>query len=509
MTQQPFLHAKGICKEFPGVRALSEVNFECLLGSVHALIGENGAGKSTLIKILSGVYQPTQGEIIVNGKAEKMTHPDQAARLGVSVIHQELNLIPILTVAENIFLGHEPVLPTGAINRKLMREKSKLLLAKVGVDVDPDTLVRKLPLAQKQMVEIAKALSRDESKIIIMDEPTAALNNNEVQKLMKLIRNLTDSGMGVIFISHRLEEIFQIADTVTVLRDGQLVGTKPTTELTMDMLIQMMTGKSIVGTRVEGTKPVQTQKVLEVRNLSAKRWFHDINLTVHAGEIVGMIGLEGQGQREFLRSIFGIVKTVAGEILVDDEPVRIRNVRDALRAGLAFVPEERKVEGLCLVLDILQNMALPTLAKRQKFGFINLIEERKLAAELINTLKVQPANPGHRTNNLSGGNQQKVVIAKWIPAKPKVFVFAEPTRGVDVGAKEEIYLLLRKLTDQGVGILMFSTDMGEILRVCDRIAVMFEGQIVAEFDAGTADRESLMTAQWGLTGKPTTKGVQP
>jgi ribose transport system ATP-binding protein len=335
------------------------------------------------------------------------------------------------------------------------------------------------------------------------------LNNNEVQKLMELIHNLIASNMGVIFISHRLEEIFQISDTVTVLRDGQLVGTKPTSELTMDMLIQMMTGKSIVGTRVEGTKPIQSKKVLEVRNLSAKRWFHDINLTVHAGEIVGMIGLEGQGQREFLRSIFGIVKTLSGEILVDDQTVRIRNIRDALHAGLAFVPEERKLEGLCLVLDIMENMALPTLTKRQKLGFINLIEERKLAAELVNTLKVQPSNPSHRTNNLSGGNQQKVVIAKWLPAKPKVFVFAEPTRGVDVGAKEEIYLLLRKLTDQGVGILMFSTDMGEILRVCDRVAVMFEGQIVAEFDARKADRESLMTAQWGLTGTVPTKGAQP
>jgi ribose transport system ATP-binding protein len=390
-----------------------------------------------------------------------------------------------------------------------MREKSKALLAKVGVDVDPDSLVKSLPLAQKQMVEIAKALSRDESKIIIMDEPTAALNNNEVQKFMELIRNLVASNMGVIFISHRLEEIFQISDTVTVLRDGKLVGTKPTSELSMDMLIQMMTGKQIIGTRVEGTQPVQTKKVLEIRNLSAKRWFHDINMTVHAGEIVGLIGLEGQGQREFLRSIFGIVKTVAGEILVEDRPVRIRNIRDALNAGLAFVPEERKVEGLCLVLDILQNMALPTLSKRQKLGFINLVEELKLANELINTLKVQPPNPAHCTNNLSGGNQQKVVIAKWLPAKPKVFVFAEPTRGVDVGAKEEIYLLLRKLTDQGVGILMFSTDMGEILRVCDRVAVMFEGQIVAEFDARQTDRESLMTAQWGLTGGTATKGAKP
>ncbi|HYH04022.1 MAG TPA: sugar ABC transporter ATP-binding protein, partial [Bacillota bacterium] len=453
MTQHSFMVAQGISKEFPGVRALTDVSFECKLGSVHALIGENGAGKSTLIKILSGVYHPTRGEILINNQSVKLNHPDQAARLGVSVIHQELNLIPVLTVAENIFLGHEPILPSGAIDRKLMREKSKALLTKVGIDVDPDMLVKKLPLAQKQMVEIAKALSREESKIIIMDEPTAALNHNEVEKLMELIHNLIASNMGVVFISHRLEEIFQIADTVTVLRDGQLVGTQPTSDLTMDMLIQMMTGKSIIGTRVEGTKPVQTEKVLEVRNLSAKRWFHDINLTVHAGEIVGLIGLEGQGQREFLRSIFGIVKTISGEILIDDQPVKIRSISDALAAGLAFVPEERKVEGLCLVLDILQNMALPTLKKRQKFGFINLIEERKLANELINTLKVQPPNPSHLTNNLSGGNQQKVVIAKWLPAKPKVFVFAEPTRGVDIGAKEEIYLLLRKLTDQGVGIL--------------------------------------------------------
>ena len=443
---------------------MNDVSFECFLGSVHALIGENGAGKSTLIKILSGVYLPSKGEIIIDDKPVHLTLPDQAAILGISVIHQELNLIPILTVAENIFLGHEPIGKTGAINRPLMRKLSKELLIKVGVDVDPETLVKKLSLAQKQMVEIAKALSRGESKIIIMDEPTAALNNNEVEKLMEIIKNLVKSKHGVIFISHRLEEVFKIADTVTVLRDGQVVGTKSINELDMDKIIQMMTGKSLIGTRVEGKNPVKSQKILEIKNFSARHWFHDINLTIHSNEIVGMIGLEGQGQREFLRSICGIHKTTGGKILMDDVEIKIRNPRDALKAGLAFIPEERKVEGLCLVLDLLHNMALSTLHDRQKFTFIKQKKERQTVKELIEVLKVNPPNPFHIVNNLSGGNQQKVVIAKWIAAKPKVFIFAEPTRGVDVGAKEEIYQLMRKLTDQGVGVLMFSTDMEEIFK---------------------------------------------
>jgi ABC-type sugar transport system ATPase subunit len=495
--QEPFLKVTGVCKEFPGVRALDNVSFECLLGSVHALIGENGAGKSTLIKILCGVYQPTRGETCLNGSPVRIEHPDQAAKLGISVIHQELNLLPAFTVAENLFLGHEPSKNLGAIDRGQVRAKAQELLARVGVNVDPDTLVKDLSLAQKQMVEIAKALSQ-ESKIIVMDEPTAALNHNEVEKLMEIIRNLAATNHGVIFISHRLEEVFQVCDTVTVLRDGQLVGTKSISELNMEKIVEMMTGKAILGTRVDGKNPVQQRKLLETRNLSAKSWFHDINITVRAGEIVGLIGLEGQGQREFIRSLYGVVKTTSGQIFVDEQPVTFRNAKDAIRAGLAFVPEERKVEGLCLVLDLLQNMALPTLKDRQRFGFIDVEKERSMGKDLIAALQVHPSNPMHKANNLSGGNQQKIVIAKWLPAKPKVFLFSEPTRGVDIGAKEEIYQLMRSVTDQGAGVLMFSTDMGELLRVCDRILVMYEGHVVKEFRGTEATREMLMTAQWGL-----------
>ncbi len=495
--QEPFLKVSGVCKEFPGVRALDNVSFECLLGSVHALIGENGAGKSTLIKILCGVYQPTSGETRLGGKAVTINHPDEAAKYGISVIHQELNLLTAFTVAENLFLGHELVTAGGVIDRSKIRAKANELLARVGVNVDPDTLVKDLSLAQKQMVEIAKALSQ-ESKIIVMDEPTAALNNNEVQKLMEIIRNLAETGHGVIFISHRLEEVFQVCDTVTVLRDGQLVGTKSISELNMEKIVEMMTGKAILGTRVEGNNPIQSKSLLETRNLTAKRWFQNINITVHAGEIVGLIGLEGQGQREFIRSLYGVVKTTNGEILVDGKTINLRNPKDAIEAGLAFVPEERKAEGLCLVLDLLQNMALPTLKDRQRFGFLDFQKEKELGKELITTLQVHPTNPYHKANNLSGGNQQKIVIAKWLPAKPKVFLFAEPTRGVDVGAKEEIYLVMRRVTDNGAGVLMFSTDMGELMRVCDRILVMYEGKIVKEFKGTEATREKMMTAQWGL-----------
>ncbi|MGE5507231.1 MAG: sugar ABC transporter ATP-binding protein [Chitinophagales bacterium] len=497
MANEAFLRMSGIGKEFPGVRALEGVSFECHRGSVHALVGENGAGKSTLIKILCGVYQPSCGEIIIDGNTVKVPHPDKAAKLGISVIHQELNLVPAFTVAQNLFLGHEPVAAMGAIDARAVRQKAKELLARVGVDVDPDTRVRELSLAQKQMVEIAKALSH-ESKIIVMDEPTAALNGNEVRKLMELIKSLAASNHGVIFISHRLEEVFEVCDTVTVLRDGQVVDTKPAKDLTMDDVVRMMTGKAITGTRVDGQNPAQPRKLLEVQGLTGKKGFRDVSLTLHAGEVVGLIGLEGQGQREFLRSLFGIVKTTAGQILVDGRPVRIRSASDAIRAGLAFVPEERKVEGLCLVRDLLENMALPTLRQRHRFGFIKFAEERKMVEGLIDTLKVHPPSASHKANNLSGGNQQKVVIAKWIAAKPKVFLFAEPTRGVDVGAKEEIYQLMRRVTDAGAGVLMVSTDMGELLRVCDRILVMFEGRIVKEFAGTEATRESMMAAQWGL-----------
>lgn len=497
MANDAFLKMKGIGKEFPGVRALDGVDFECHLGSVHALVGENGAGKSTLIKILCGVYQPTCGEIVLGGRQVRMTHPDKAARLGISVIHQELSLLPAFTVAQNLFLGHEPVRTLGAIDRKAVRQWAQELLGRVGVDLDPDTPVKELSLAQKQMVEIAKALSH-ESKIIVMDEPTAALNGREVEKLMELIRNLAATGHGVIFISHRLEEVFRVCDTITVLRDGQIVGTRPAQELSMDDVVRMMTGKAITGTRVEGQKPVEPRRLLEVRGLSAKRWFHGVDLTVHAGEIVGLIGLEGQGQREFLRSLFGVIRTTEGQILVEGRPVAFKGPADAIRAGLAFVPEERKAEGLCLVLDLLQNMALPTLRQRQRLGFIRFVQERRVVDGLIETLRVHPPSPSHKANNLSGGNQQKVVVAKWIAAQPKVFLFAEPTRGVDVGAKEEIYQLMRRVTDQGAGVLMVSTDMGELLRVCDRIVVMFDGRIVKEFAGREATREGLMAAQWGL-----------
>ena len=499
MAEQPFLSMRGISKEFPGVKALDHVDFQTSLGSIHALIGENGAGKSTLIKILCGVYQPTSGIIELGGKPMKATHPDEASRLGISVIHQELNLIPVLSVAQNIFLGHEPAGALGSIDRRTGRARAKELLDRVGVNVDPDTPVKRLSLAQKQMVEIAKALSQ-ESKILVMDEPTAALNNNEVQKLIEIMRGLSAAGHGVIFISHRLEEVFQVCDTITVLRDGSVVGTRPVAELDMAGVVQMMTGKAILGTRIPvGQPPADRRDVLEVRGLSAKTKFHDISLRVAAGEIVGLIGLEGQGQRELLRGLFGVLRTTTGQVLVDGTPVRLRSPRDAIRAGIIFVPEERKSEGLGLVLDLTQNIALPTLKRRQRLGFIRLEREREKVRSLIEALNVNPPVARHKANNLSGGNQQKVVVAKWIAVEPKVYLFAEPTRGVDVGAKEEIYQIMRRVTDQGAGVLMMSTDMGELLRVCDRILVMFEGSIVKEFQGTEATRETMMKAQWGLS----------
>ncbi|MDI3280635.1 MAG: sugar ABC transporter ATP-binding protein [Bacillota bacterium] len=496
MTASPFLEMKGITKRFPGVVALQEVDFACRLGSVHALVGENGAGKSTLIKVLGGVYQPDAGEIRLDGRAVQINHPDRAARLGISVIHQELNLIPAFTVAQNIFLGHEPRGPLGSVDRRRAEEEARRLLDLVGVEVDPDDLVSELSLAQKQMVEIARALSRD-SKVIVMDEPTAALNGNEVRKLLELIRQLAQQGRGIIFISHRLEEVFEVSQEITVLRDGRVVATRPAAECSMELVVRLMTGKEHATFRIPGRRP-PGKAILELRAFSSGRYFQGVNLCVREGEIVGLIGLEGQGQREVLRALSGALPITGGQVLVDGRPCKIAAPRDAIRSGLAFVPEERKSEGLCLVRDVLENIALPTLRERQLGGFVRRREERRVVRRLVEMLRIQPPSLAQRTHNLSGGNQQKVVIAKWLAARPRVLLFSEPTRGVDVGAKEEIYQLMRQVTDQGGGVLMVSGDLGEVMRLCDRVLVMFEGRVVKEFPGDRLERQALMAAQWGM-----------
>ncbi|MGQ9779932.1 MAG: sugar ABC transporter ATP-binding protein [Bacillota bacterium] len=493
----PFLVMKGIQKRFPGVLALDSVDFVCQRGEIHGLIGENGAGKSTLIKILSGVLQPDAGEILLQGKPVKMISPSRAASLGISVIHQELNLIEDLTVAQNICLGHEPRRAMGILDLPAMYASAREYLKIVGLDIHPQVKVRALSLEQKQLVEIAKALSLD-ARILIMDEPTAALNAEEVERLLRLMRHLAERGCGVIFISHRLEEVFAVADRITILRDGKVVATRAKEEIDPETAVRMMTGKAQGGTRIIGSIPPRERPLLEVKGLTLSGAFYDVSFRINEGEIVGMVGLEGQGQREIPRAIFGELRPTKGEIYLRGTRLRLTSPREAIKAGIVFVPEERKAEGLCLSLDVRQNIALATLDRRQVAGFVRLSNEAKLIRNLVEQLKIQLASPLQEARSLSGGNQQKVVIAKWLCTRPTIFLFSEPTRGIDVGAKEEIYRLIRRQADEGSGVLIVSSDLMEVLRLCDRILVVYDGRIVKEMAAEEADKEKIMTAQWGL-----------
>ncbi|NLG78777.1 MAG: sugar ABC transporter ATP-binding protein [Firmicutes bacterium] len=507
MADVPFLLMKGIQKRFPGVLALDSVDFVCEQGEVHGLIGENGAGKSTLIKVLGGVLQPDAGEILVQGAPVKVTSPSRAASLGISVIHQELNLIEDLTVAQNIFLGHEPRRGMGVLDLQAMGASARDYLRVVGLDVDPQAKVRALSLEQKQLVEIAKALSFD-ARILVMDEPTAALNAEEVKHLLKLIRDLADRGCGVVFISHRLEEVFAVSHRITVLRDGKVVATRARDAIDPETAVRMMTGKGQVGARVTGIAP-SGRPLLEVRGLTLPGAFYDVSFTINEGEIVGMVGLEGQGQREIPRAVFGDLRPTHGEVYLRGTRLHLTSPRDAIRAGIAFVPEERKAEGLCLSLDVRQNIALATLDSRQMAGFVRLSREASLIRSLVERLRIQLASPFQEVRNLSGGNQQKVVMAKWLCSRPAVLLFSEPTRGIDVGAKEEIYRLIRRQADEGSGVLIVSSDLMEVLRLCDRILVVHDGRIVKEMPAEGADREAIMTAQWGLEAAPTQGSSTP
>lgn len=508
MAGVPFLLMKGIQKRFPGVLALDSVDFVCEQGEVHGLIGENGAGKSTLIKVLGGVLRPDAGEILVQGTPVKVTSPSRAASLGISVIHQELNLIEDLTVAQNILLGHEPRRGMGVLDLQAMYASARDYLRVVGLDVDPQTKVRALSLGQKQLVEIAKALSID-ARILVMDEPTAALNAEEVKRLLKLIRDLADRGCGVVFISHRLEEVFAVSQRITVLRDGKVVATRARNAIDPETAVKMMTGKGQVGARVAGTAPTSGRALLEVRGLTLPGAFYDVSFTINEGEIVGMVGLEGQGQREIPRAVFGDLRPTSGEVYLRGTRLYLTSPRDAIRAGIAFVPEERKAEGLCLSLDVCQNITLATLDSRQVAGFVRLSREASLIRNLVERLRIQLASPFQEVRNLSGGNQQKVVMAKWLCSRPVVLLFSEPTRGIDIGAKEEIHRLIRRQADEGSGVLIVSSDLMEVLRLCDRVLVVYDGRIVKEMPAEGADREAIMTAQWGLEAAPTQGSSAP
>ncbi|MEQ2129907.1 sugar ABC transporter ATP-binding protein [Caldanaerobacter subterraneus KAk] len=484
------IRMENISKEFPGVKALKNVNFEIKKGEVHALVGENGAGKSTLIKILSGVYSKDSGKIYFDGREVEINSPKEAQQLGISVIHQELNLCLHLTVAQNIFLGREFV-KNGVIDEKKQNEEAKKILEKLNVNIDPAEYVKNLSVSQQQMVEIAKAISM-EAKVIIMDEPTSAISEKETEELFKVIGELKKQGKSIIYISHRLEELNRIVDRVTVLRDGEHIITANFRDLTIDDIIRYM-----VGRKLEEKYPRvyvnRGKKILEVRGLSQGTRLKDISFDLYEGEILGFAGLVGAGRTEVARAIFGADKFDKGEILINGKKVEINSPIDAIKNGLAYVPEDRKLTGLALNLSVLANITLATMDNVvNMLGVINSVKERKIGEKIIRDLKIKTPSLFQRVQNLSGGNQQKVIVGRWLLREPQIYIFDEPTRGIDVGAKIEIYNILNNLKQEGKGIIVISSELSEIMGITDRVVVMCEGRITAILETSKTTQEEIM-----------------
>lgn len=482
------LEMRGITKHFPGVVALDGVDFELDKGEVHVLLGENGAGKSTLVKMLAGAYRPDEGEILLAGEAASISSAMDAQKLGISTIYQEFNLVPQLTVAENIFLGRQPR-RFGFVDRRKMREEARKLLDRMKVLVDPDALVSNLGVAQRQMVEIAKALSLN-ARILIMDEPTASLSGQEVERLFEIVRGLKEEEVAMIFISHHLEEVAEIGDRVTVLRDGKVVDRVPASTEHSE-LVRMMVGRSVEA-QFPRRRPEVGEILLEVKNLSREGVLEDISFQVRAGEVVGMAGIVGAGRTELARAIFGADPVDSGEVWVEGRRMESDDPREAKRRGLGFVTEDRQGQGIVPPLSVAENLGLASLERNTHVGLVNRREQRKQARKMIEDLNIRTPGPEQEIRYLSGGNQQKAVIGKWLLADSKVLIMDEPTRGIDVGAKVEIYELMNELTENGAGILMISSDLPEVLEMSDRILVMSGGRITGELSAEEANGENVM-----------------
>ena len=482
------LEMKEISKEFPGVKALDNVSIRVNQSEILALLGENGAGKSTLMKVLAGVHQPNNGKIYINGNQVTIQGPKHSQNLGISIIYQEFNLIPHMSVAENIFIGREPRKTKGILDRKQIKQETRKWLDRVGLNkVSPDTLIANLSVAEQQLVEIAKTLSFN-SKIIIMDEPTAALNDEETNKLLTIMKELKQQGMGVIFITHRLEEVLVVADSIAVLRDGKYIGNALVKDVTKDDMVTMMVGRELTELFPEKGKPSE-QVCLEVKDVSVPGVLENINFTVKKGEILGIAGLMGSGRTELSKAIFGMYNNMTGTVKVDSKLVK--SPRGAIDAGIALVTDDRKQEGLVLGLSVYENLLLPTYRKIFKFGIQQKRKKDEIVNRWVRDLKIKVHDPKVEVRTLSGGNQQKVVLGKWLQMNPKVLILNEPTRGIDVGAKAEIYQIMKRLTEDGISIIMMSSEMPELLGLSNRILVMNEGQITAELSQNEATQEKI------------------
>ena len=489
--QEYMVEMTDICKQFPGVKALDHVNFRLRAGEVMALLGENGAGKSTLVKILSGVYPGDSGTIKLRGEVIEGMTPKRAQELGIAIIHQELNMCQHLTVAENIFLGREIIGFARRLSQREMNRAAKEILDNLNIDLSPTTIVETLPVSKQQMVEIAKALSTD-AKVLIMDEPTSALTAKEIQDLFRIIRQLKAEGRAIVYISHRLEELQHIVDTVTILRDGQFILDVPFADVTMDQIISYMVGRDIKEKFPRVTCPLG-ETIFEVKNLNAGRMVRDVSLSLRRGEIVGIAGLMGAGRTETTRAIFGIDRKESGEIYLDGKQVKISSPRDAIALGVVLAPEDRKRDGLCTKLSVRDNIALPNLdIVCNAITMVNKAEVSVMTNKAQEELHIKMPNDLVDAGSLSGGNQQKVVVAKWLARTSRVVIFDEPTRGIDVAAKVEIYHLMNNLKQQGIGVLFVSSEMPEVLGMADRIIVMCDGRVTGEMNAKDATQESIL-----------------
>jgi ribose transport system ATP-binding protein len=494
MMGELLLKMQGISKAFPGVQALSDVHFELRAGEVHALMGENGAGKSTLMKILTGIYQKDAGSIFYQGKEIEVADTKAAQNLGIGIIHQELNLSPHLTVAQNIFIGREPKkLANLILDEKELNQRTQKLLDRLNINLNPRELVSNLSVAKQQMVEIAKALSF-ESKVLVMDEPTAALTDSEIESLFVIIRKLQSDGVGIIYISHRMEELKKITDRISVMRDGTYVGTLNTKEATIDQIISMMVGRKIQNNQKPEIKNKSKDTVLEVKNLNRGKAIVDISFELRKGEILGFAGLMGAGRTEVARAIFGADHIDSGEIYIKGKKVNIKSPADAVHNGIGYLSEDRKQFGLMLGMDVKANVAIASMKSFLKpLGWLNASKIIRQAKDMVELLKIKTPSVNQSVGNLSGGNQQKVVIGKWLTKDADILIFDEPTRGIDIGAKDEIYHLLNDLVAQGKSIIMISSELPEILRLSHRIVVMCEGRITGEIENDeNASQESIM-----------------
>jgi rhamnose transport system ATP-binding protein len=493
----PVLTTHGIYMSFGGVNVLKDIDFEIYPGEVHALVGENGAGKSTLLKNIAGVHVPKGGEIRLNGEVVSIPNPQAASELQIALIHQEPLTFPDLDVAENIFIGRQPM-HSGVrrLDWATMYARSGEILDALGVKLDPRAKVRGLSIADQQMVEMAGALSQ-EAQVLLMDEPTAALTLSEVEDLFNIMRLLRDQGTAIVFISHRLEEVFEISDRITVLRDGELIGQHMIDDVSVDEVIRMMVGRPLSTLFEKGTITEFGQPVLEVKGLTRALKFDDITFEIRAGEILGVAGLVGAGRTDVARALFGTLQIDSGTIEIDGQKVEIKRPRDALKHGMIYVPEDRKQNGLLMPMSVIKNMTLSVLERLSRNGWLRESLEEEMTLEYVDKLNIVLRDPNQPVQELSGGNQQKVVLSRWLMAQPKVMLLDEPTRGIDIGAKAEVHRLMSELAAQGLAILMISSELPEILAMSDRIIVMREGQISGRFSKEEATAEGIIAAAAG------------